>query len=120
MSLLLEALKKSDQQRRKQVVPDLETVHAPAAEPRRSNLLRNLGVVALVIAAIGVGWLLKPSEAPDELVQVMAPLPARTPQQADSPSQVKPTPRPSQPAQRLAELRVRPLGGPVEKALASA
>ncbi len=49
MSLLLDALKKSDQERRKRDIPDLETVHAPPPGKKRSLWLVwiFLGIVCL-------------------------------------------------------------------------
>ena len=60
MSLLLEALKKSDQQRRKQAVPDLATVHVTAEPPRRARGVGVLVVAGVILLALGVGWWLKP------------------------------------------------------------
>jgi general secretion pathway protein B len=60
MSLILEALKKSDQERRRDRGPDLQTIHQPpprlAITPRRSPWLAAALLVAVNLAALAGWW----------------------------------------------------------------
>ena len=51
MSLILEALKKSDKKRQKEAVPRLETVHLQPAPTQR----RRKGIWILLLVLLGVG-----------------------------------------------------------------
>lgn len=58
MSYILDALRKSDQQRQHGAVPTLLTAQATAVAPKRSALLfYGLLAAALVSAGIAIGWL---------------------------------------------------------------
>ena len=58
MSYILDALRKSDQQRQRGAVPTLLTAQATAVAPKRSALLfYGLFAAALVSAGIAIGWL---------------------------------------------------------------
>ncbi len=60
MSYILDALRKSDQERQREVAPALRSVHAQfnSAGQHRARRLRWVSVAALVLAGIGVGaWL---------------------------------------------------------------
>jgi general secretion pathway protein B len=58
MSYILEALKKSDQQRQRGATPTLPAVQAPAAEPEQPVFLTyGLLAAALLAAGILIGWL---------------------------------------------------------------
>ena len=58
MSYILDALKKSDQQRRQATVPTLSTAHSVAQAPKQANFsLYGLLAVVLIGAGILIGWL---------------------------------------------------------------
>ena len=58
MSYILDALRKSDQQRQRGSTPTLLTVQAAAADPKRPRYVLNLMLAAVLICAgIVVGWL---------------------------------------------------------------
>jgi len=91
MSLILEALKRSEQERRRERGPDLQTIHQPL--PGRAPTRSRLGwwVSALVLANIGVlvGWwwqqqarLPQPAAQPAQDQAVSAPKPAPPPETA--------------------------------------
>lgn len=61
MSLILDALKKSDQERRRDRAPDLQTIHRPpprpGAAPRRAPWVWGVALLATVnLAALGFWW----------------------------------------------------------------
>jgi general secretion pathway protein B len=92
MSYILDALKKSDQQRKRGAIPPLQTAQVTAAAPQR-NMFAYYGLLAVLLlgAGIMVGWLHpwqaeQPisatasivAEAPIPVSQQAAPLPAPT------------------------------------------
>jgi len=82
MSYILDALKKSDRQRKLGQVPDLRTEHAPMVygEERSSRLALGVAVVVGVLLLNLVGWLwwVKPWRVPEqaEVGRAVLPLPA--------------------------------------------
>lgn len=91
MSLILEALKKSEQQRRLGEAPNLGTPIVLAR--RRRNLLPVLA--AAIAVALGAGWYLlrdKPGSTPDEVAVSRA---AQTPPATDGAARPAPSPRPA-------------------------
>lgn len=84
MSYILDALRKSDQQRQRGSSPSLLTVHEIVDEPRsRASLVYGLLVVAMIGSGIVIGWLrpwyrAQPSSAAETIV---ASLPEQIPQQ---------------------------------------
>ncbi len=68
MSYILEALKKSEQERTRGVAPTLHAVHAePSREPKR--VLRYYPVLAVLVVAAMIGWL-RPWQAEKGVAQV--------------------------------------------------
>jgi general secretion pathway protein B len=91
MSYILDALRKSDQQRQRGATPTLSAAPAIAAEPKRpAFLLYSLLAAALVSSGVVVGWL-RPwlPEQPAPAVQPSAAKPLQS-----SPSQAAPAPLP--------------------------
>lgn len=86
MSLILEALKKSEAKRRLGDAPDLGTPFT-AARPRRNWL--PLGVIAIAIAAGAGAWLLRQPKtqtlAPNPTVRATAPTAMQTPAKGSTP-----------------------------------
>lgn len=93
MSLILEALKKSEQERRRDKGPDLQSIHQPvvARAPRRSNgLWWGAALLAVNVAVLGLWWQQRDAS-------VVAPAPRAA---ALSTPQAQPEPQPqSQPVQ---------------------
>jgi len=88
MSYILDALKKSDQQRQRGAVPPLNTVQVTVAEPKRP-MTAHYGLLAAVLLGVGilVGWL-RPwqSEQPvSETKNISAMVPAPVMQQEAPP-----------------------------------
>ena len=68
MSYILEALKKSDQERKQGHVPDLQTVHVPVSiEQHHSRWLYLVIILLLLSLAFVLGWL-RPWESPELVV----------------------------------------------------
>ena len=77
MSYILDALRKSDQQRQRGATPTLLTVQATATDPRRPRYLINSTLAAVLICAgILVGWL-RPWQMkhPTPAAEPIAPMP---------------------------------------------
>ncbi|MFZ2163569.1 MAG: general secretion pathway protein GspB [Sideroxyarcus sp.] len=93
MSYILDALKKSDQQRQRGATPTLPSSQAAVAAPRHSSSVI-YGVLAAILlcAGIAIGWL-RPwqTEQPAHAAEAFAARPAIS-------NQAAPTPRPVQPA----------------------
>ena len=85
MSYILEALKKSDQQRQRGTTPTLQAVQVTVAAPKRP-LFVYYGLLAVVLlgAGIMIGWLRpwQPEQPPSETELVAAKSPISIPQQA--------------------------------------
>ncbi len=100
MSYILEALKKSDQQRQRGATPTLPTAQAPVAAPQRPAFLY-YGLLAAVLLSAGIliGWL-RPWQAEQ-------PAPATEPIAAKSPISIPPQTAPPavQPAPRVADTK---------------
>ena len=94
MSLILEALKKSEAKRRLGEAPDLAT---PFSAPRRrGNLVPALFVVAVAAGAFGWWYLRKPTTAPANIPSNVVTVPATvTPPAAAKPLVQAPTPAPA-------------------------
>lgn len=101
MSLILDALKKSEQERRRELGPDLQTIHQATTTTVRTAG-KNWGWLALVVfnlVAIGAWWWLQREPAPlaavpDDMakaavVTTPAPPPVKVP---EAPQPVEPTP----------------------------
>jgi general secretion pathway protein B len=93
MSYILDALKKSDQQRQRGATPTLPTALASVAVPKQSSFVY-YGVLAAVLlcAGIAIGWL-HPWQA-EQPAHAAAPFVARP--AYSNPNQVALTPRPDQ------------------------
>jgi general secretion pathway protein B len=116
MSYILDALKKSDQQRQRGATPTLLTAQTMTAEPKRPRLLP-AGMLATLLIATGIviGWLrpwqpvpplavsqpgaMKPA-APPASVAPGGPAPAVVPDRSGTPA---PAPPPVQPSLSVAE-----------------
>lgn len=63
MSLILDALKKSEQERRRERGPDLQTIHqvTPLAVPVRGKRVGWLVLLVINVAVLGIWWLQRPS-----------------------------------------------------------
>jgi general secretion pathway protein B len=71
MSYILDALKKSDQQRRQATVPTLSTTHTAAQAPKQAHFsLYALLAVVLIGAGILIGWLQPWGATPPQNVRV--------------------------------------------------
>ena len=104
MSLILEALKRSEQERRRERGPDLQTIHQPLAGRAPTRSRTGWWVAALVLANIGImaGWWLQQRERPS-LPASSAPSAQNTaasaaPPPAARPDTVAPTPAKPEPA----------------------
>ncbi len=103
MSYILDALRKSDQQRRLGAVPTLSTVSAASAAPARSAL-PVYGSIGTILIAIGIaiGWLRPWHPDPPAVIAAVAPIPIAAPAQAaptaaPSPRNEPPTAAPAAP-----------------------
>ncbi len=66
MSYILDALKKSDQERRRGTPPNLQTLHAPDSSPSKGTRLRLWLLFAVVIVNTALlAWWLRPWQAGD-------------------------------------------------------
>ncbi len=84
MSYILDALKKSDQERRRGTPPNLQTLHAPDSSPPKGTRLRPWLLFAVVIVNTALlAWWLRPWQAGD----AVAPLQTAA---IESPSPVSP------------------------------
>ena len=92
MSFILDALRKSDQQRQHSATPTLASAQAPVAEPGQPALLW-YGLIAAVLLGAGIliGWL---QQTPAQLLPVS--LPTATIKPAEAPAFTS-TPRPALP-----------------------
>jgi len=104
MSYILDALKKSDQQRQRGATPMIQLAQATETPPRRSALSRN-GAVALALIGLGVAigwwqpWRAAPASAPMPVVQpVAAPAPMPAPMEIHLPPPAPVQAEPSDPA----------------------
>ena len=85
MSYILEALKKSDQQRQRGATPTLQAAQLAVPEPRRPLFVYySLLAAVLLGAGIMIGWLSsgQPEQAPPETEPVIVETPILIPQQA--------------------------------------
>ena len=101
MSYILDALRKSDQQRRRGAAPTLLAGQAMAEAPKQPAFLAyGLPAAVLVGAGIVIGWLRpwQPEQAAPGRAELVAAKPlASTPRQpASAPSEMAPQPRPEQ------------------------
>lgn len=81
MSYILDALRKSDQQRQRGTTPTLLTTQAAAAESRRpAYLLYGLLAAALLGVGVAIGWLQAWQQAP--VTPVAAPVAVKSPEPA--------------------------------------
>ena len=99
MSYILDALRKSDQQRRRGAAPTLLVGQAMAVAPKRPAFLAYGMLVAVLIAAgVVIGWLRpwQPEQAAPSGAELVAAKPlASTPRQlAPAPSEMAPQPKP--------------------------
>lgn len=131
MSLILEALKKSDQERRRERAPDLQSIHRPLpghrVAPRRGPWLLGSALLVVNLAALGLWWYLqKPPAAalpvPAPAVAEATPAPAVAAPPADpvsAPVTASPVPEPAPvPAPRRPPIReLWELPDPVRHAL---
>ena len=105
MSYILDALRKSDQQRRRGAAPTLLVGQAMAVAPKRPAFLAYGMLVAVLIAAgVVIGWLRpwQPEQAAPSGAELVAAKPlASTPRQlASAPSETAPQPKPELQAQK--------------------
>lgn len=121
MSLILEALKKSEQERRRDKGPDLQTIHQPVAvrAPQRSHgMWWGAALVAVNVAAIGFWWQHR------DPVPAATPAPLAAPQNAAAAQagavaapmpmpQSQPQPQPAQPQPQTPAASAAPGGGAV-------
>ena len=92
MSYILDALKKSDQQRQRGATPTLPPALATVAAPKRSSsVLYGALAVVLLCAGIAIGWL-NPWQEEQTAPESVAARPAMS-----NPGLTPPTPRPGQP-----------------------
>jgi len=127
MSYILDAIRKSDQQRRRGEVPTLPTAPAAAAKRPAVMLYGLLGLV-LVVVGMGIGWLSPWRPAPPLVAAVSGNQPESTPPRlesaqlprmsaqakaemssqeqpgAEAPALVAPAPRPQEPSSTRAEI----------------
>jgi general secretion pathway protein B len=108
VSLILDALKKSEQERRRDKGPDLQTIHQPPMPANTASRSRTgiwLGVLVLVnCAAVGVWWWQRtPQSAPKQEAVVQAASPAAVAAPAQETSPPKPAEEPVKPVQEAAE-----------------
>lgn len=105
MSYILDALKKSDQQRRRGEVPTLQV--APALGPRRPPLLPyGLAGAALIVVGVAIGWF-RPWQPEPTLVAAVAPTPL-----PDAPKPVQPELTRREPPPAAAAATAAPLPAP--------
>jgi len=105
VSYILDALRKSDQQRRRGAAPTLLVGQAMAVAPKRPAFLAYGMLVAVLIAAgVVIGWLRpwQPEQAAPSGAELVAAKPlASTPRQlASAPSETAPQPKPELQAQK--------------------
>ena len=101
MSYILDALRKSDQQRRRGAAPTLLVGQATAVAPKRPAFLAYGMLVAVLIGAgVVIGWLRpwQPEQAAPGRAELVAakPLESTRRQPASAPSEMAPQPRPEQ------------------------
>lgn len=116
MSLILEALKKSEQERRRDKGPDLQTIHQPTLTraPRRSTgWIWGVALVAVNAAALAFWWQQRQTEPARPAAAAVTPAPAPAPAKpapetaAATPAQpIAPSPR-----EQAAATRVVPEAG---------
>ena len=99
MSYILDALRKSDQQRRRGAAPTLLVGQATAVAPKRPAFLAYGMLVAVLIGAgVVIGWLRpwQPEQAAPTGAELVAakPLPSTPRQPASAPSEMAPQPKP--------------------------
>ncbi len=105
MSLILEALKKSEQQRRLGEVPSFGT---PAPLTRRRRSLLPL-LVVLILVALGVGWWFsRAPQAPVASTAATRPAPPPTTAPAATPAPAASAPRPANATANLKPVQPRP------------
>ena len=107
MSYILDALRKSDQQRRRGAAPTLLAGQAMAEAPKQPAFLAyGLPAAVLVGAGIVIGWLRpwQPEQAAPGRAELVAakPLESTPRQPASAPSEMAPQPRPEQRLQNAA------------------
>lgn len=98
MSYILDALRKSDQQRQRGAAPKLHAGQATPVEPKKpAPLAYGLIAAALVVAGMAIGWL-RPWQAEQAAPGRAEPVAARplepAPRQAPVPSETRPQPEP--------------------------
>lgn len=99
MSYILDALRKSDQQRQRGTAPTLLAVQATAVAPKQPAFLA-YGLLAVVLVGAGmlIGWLhpWQPEQAAPYRVELVAakPLESTPRQPAPAPSEIAPQPKP--------------------------
>lgn len=102
MSYILEALKKSDQQRQRGATPTLPTAQAPVAAPKQPVFLY-YGLLATVLLAAGIliGWL-RPWQA-EQPAPAAEPLAAKPPISVSHQTALTPLPDPPEAARKTAQ-----------------
>ncbi len=95
MSLILDALKKSEQERRRDRAPDLQTIHQPTLvrKPQRSYVVPVI-IVLVVTNAIALAYWLQQRNAPTVPAFASTVLPATTAQSVAAVAQTKSEPAP--------------------------
>lgn len=88
MSYILDALRKSDQLRRRGAVPTLPALPMAMTEPERPALLRYgaLGLIPIVIASVALGWFGSLRTASEPAQAVPSPVAAGVPARQSAPA----------------------------------
>ena len=111
MSYILDALKKSDQQRQRGATPTLQIAQAPVAAPRQPVFLYyGLLAAVLLTAGILIGWL-RPWQ-PEQPAPATEPITAKSPVSISAPA---PLPKPPEMARKTAQELPAPNSTPVEQ-----
>ncbi|MGC2047096.1 MAG: general secretion pathway protein GspB [Gallionella sp.] len=116
MSYILEALKKSDQQRQRGATPTLQATQVTVVAPKRPMFIY-YGLLAAILlgAGIMIGWLRpwQPQQPPPETEPVAAKSPVQISEQAAPATLTAPPERPSEVAQEFPATNLTRAGQPV-------
>lgn len=96
MSYILDALKKSDQQRQRGATPTLSAAQVTVAAPKQLVSVYYILIAAVLLCAgIAIGWL-RPwqPKQPDHAVETIAAVPTITPSNQDTPKNLSAAPEP--------------------------
>lgn len=112
MSFILEALKKSDQQRQRGATPTLPTAQAPVAAPKQPAFLY-YGLLAAVLLAAGIviGWL-RPWQAEQPLAPATESVAAKSLISVSHQTAPAPLPEPHEMARKMAQEMPAPTSAP--------